>query len=99
MTKITEEQLEALGFKKQTNFTIMPKWDYDLGRERFLSICSPGFPNEILYICSTEPDGDDVRYNIIVLSNYDYDGYISFDRLESLIKIIKYDKTRSKVLG
>lgn len=82
---INKEQILELGFKELPHFTITGSLTYDLGRGRFLSIGDIGTPNEMLFIY--EKDNTDERKinDIVVLHNYDYDGYLTIDKLSLLL--------------
>lgn len=84
---MTEEELIKLGFKKLPHFTIHNSLDYDLGRNRTLTVGSLGTPNEI--ICVTEKDIEVPHKitDIIVIRNYDYDGYTSLEDIKQIIKV------------
>jgi hypothetical protein len=82
---LSEEILLNIGFKNLPHFTIGNIMTYNLTRNRSLSIGSAGTPNEMLTIC--EHDNNDYKKitDIIVLHNYDYDGYLSESKLNDLI--------------
>jgi hypothetical protein len=80
------EDLKNLGFKEISTYTIMGSLVYDLGRERFLSIGSVGTPNEMVFIGQKD---DDMITDLVVIKNYDYDGYTSLQDIKDLIKLVK----------
>lgn len=82
---LTREEVLELGFKEIGHFTIMNSLEYNLGRDRRLSFGSIGTPNEMLFI--TEQDVTDPREtpSLICLHNYDYDGYMTLERLQLLL--------------
>lgn len=84
---LNEDIIKKLGFIRVYTFTIMNSYTYDLGRGRILSIGNIGTPNEMLFICQIEN-----KYNItdiITLHNYDYDSYLTEDKLVSYIEALK----------
>jgi len=85
---LSEKILVGIGFERLPHFTVQNALIYKLGRNRHLSIGSVGTPNEMLYIC--ESDKDDCRKitDLVCLHNYDYDGYLSKLKLETLISSI-----------
>lgn len=86
---ITEEQLLYLGFTKLPHFTIGNMKIKDLGRNRYLSIQSLGTPNEMLFICYKGDNNSDFGpSDNIVLHNYDYDGYLTFNQLKKYCTIV-----------
>lgn len=76
---MTEDDLIDIGFTKK-NYT----FQYPLTRLRFLSAMSIGYPNETIWICCKEHDG--TISDLVCIHNYDYDGYITKDRLVALLK-------------
>lgn len=90
--KLSEDILLNMGFEKIPHFTVNRAMIYKLGRNRHLSIGDVGTPNEVLFIC--ESDKDDYRKitDLVCLHNYDYDGYLSQQKLETLIKCIGTSK-------
>lgn len=88
IVKLSEDILIEIGFERLPHFTVQNALIYKLGRNRHLSIGSVGTPNEMLYIC--ESDNDDYRKitDLVCLHNYDYDGYLSKQKLETLISSI-----------
>jgi len=85
---LSEEILIEIGFEKLKHFTIQNSLIYKLGRNRHLSIGNVGTPNEMLYICETDENDYRKITDLICLHNYDYDGYLSKLKLETLIKSI-----------
>ncbi len=92
---MTNEDLLEIGFKKIPHFTVMNSLVYDLGRNRFLSIGCVGTPNEMLFI--EEIDDEDPRKitDLICIHNYDYDGYITIEKIKELIKLISYERIKN----
>ena len=85
---INNEQLKDIGFKEIPHFTITNSVIYKLGRNRHLSIGSAGTPNEMMWICSTDENDERVITDLICLHNYDYDGYLTIEKVCDLINII-----------
>lgn len=86
---LTENELIELGFKKFPTFTIMNSYTYDIGRNRHLSIGCVGSANEMLFICATDYDNETHITDLICLHNYDYDGYLSKQKLSDIINVLK----------
>ena len=80
-SSVKREDALKMGFEPLPHFTITDSLNFDLGRNRHLSIGNIGTPNEI--VCISETDYDDPKkvLEIIVLHNYDYDGYLTKERL------------------
>lgn len=86
---ITREKVAELGFKELPHMTITHSMIYDLGRRRHLSFGSIGTPNEMIFICETQLGNDKEITDIICLHNYDYDGYMTEEKLILLINALK----------
>ena len=82
---MTRDEVIKIGFKPLPHFTIIDSLNFDLGRNRYLSIGNIGTPNEI--VCISETDNEDPKkvLEIIVLHNYDYDGYLTEERLQQFM--------------
>ena len=89
---ITREYALSIGFKEQPIFTIDHGIYYDVGRRRTLNIGDVGTPNEMLYLCETNEDGDTQENDVIVLHNYDYDGQLSDAKLNKIISFFEVCK-------
>ncbi len=88
MEKLTRDDLLNIGFKEIPHFTIMNSVVFDLGRNRFLSAGSVGTPNEMLYISEVDENEQTRITDLICLHNYDYDGYITLEKISTLISAI-----------
>ena len=89
---MTNQDLVELGFKEVPHFTVGNIVNYDLGRERMLSASDVGSPCEMLYIIqSTDSHVEDA----VVIHNYDYDGYLTVEKVTGLISLITKEKTIS----
>lgn len=75
-----------LGFSELDHFTVLKNLVYDLGRNRHLSLAAIGTPNEMLFISTVGNDLPLKITDVVVLSNYDYDGYLTIEKLRSLIE-------------
>ena len=86
---LRNEDFIELGFKPIPTFNIGNGLTFELGRNRCLSASSVGTPNEMIFIY--EHSETDFRHitDIITLHNYDYDGYITVDKLKMLINDIE----------
>jgi hypothetical protein len=96
--EITKEKLLYLGFEAIPHKTIGNTMVKDLGRGRLLSLSNVGNPNEFLFISSRDNWAEEPSYinqlqnDVVTLHNYDYDGYITFNKLESLCKLLSDPK-------
>jgi len=85
---MNREDLKQIGFKEMPYFTITNSLNYDLGRGRQLSIGCLGTPNEMMFINQIEENPKRVT-DCVVLSNYDYDGYLDLQKVKDIINVIK----------
>ena len=85
---MTTDELKEIGFKDMPNFTVMGSLIYDLGRNRHLSVGCVGTPNEMVFICSDSTQTGIIE-EVIVLKNYDYDGFTSIETIKELVKLLK----------
>lgn len=87
---MTNQDLVKLGFKELLHFTIGNIVNYDLGRERMLSASDVGNPNEMMYIIQhTDSHIEDA----VCVHNYDYDGFLTEEKVTGLINLITKGKT------
>lgn len=81
---MTKQDLINIGFEEIPHKTITGSIIYRLPRGRELSLACFATPNEMLALKQMAKDGI-VCDSIIVLSNYDYDGYVTMDKIKSII--------------
>lgn len=85
---MTKEDLLKLGFKELPYKTIGNILNYELSRNRHLSISFVGTPNEMLYLCATDNvNNENEITDLICLHNYDYDGYITSEKIQKIINL------------
>ncbi len=82
---ITKDFLLSVGFKPLPHFTVGDSMLFDLGRRRHLSVGSAGTPNEVVFICQVDPSNPKNITDLVCLHNYDYDGFLTEDRVVSLL--------------
>lgn len=85
---LTFEKLESIGFKAVETYTVSNSVYYELGRNRQISISCLGTPNEMVFILEVNEKEKRKIDDLVVLRNYDYDGYTSFEDLKKLIELI-----------
>lgn len=86
--ELTREALIDIGFKEVPHYTVVQSLVYDLGRARYLSIGCVGTPNEMLFIGQLDNDDNKKITDVVVLKNYDYDGYVSLLQIKMIISAI-----------
>lgn len=91
MSRMSNDDLIKLGFKPIPNFTVQNSVTYDLGRNRFLSAGSVGTPNEMIFIYEVNPKDNNKVTDSICLHNYDYDGYVTEQKIKLLIEALTND--------
>jgi hypothetical protein len=77
--------LTKIGFQEYPYIVFGDGIFLDLGRRRILSISSIGTPHEMLFLCERNKTLDTVIDESICLHNYDYDGYLTKEKLYSLL--------------
>ena len=85
---MSREELINIGFYELPHLTIMNSLIYDLGRNRQLSIGCLGNPNEMVFICQIDMSDKRKITDVVVLRNFDYDGFITIDGVKNIIQSI-----------
>ncbi len=80
--------IDKFNFVEIPHFTITDSVIFPLGSYRFLSAGCVGTLNEMLWICECDKNDDKNITDLVCLHNYDYDGYLTEEKVESLIKYI-----------
>ncbi len=89
---MTRQDLLNIGFKELPHFTVIGTLIFDIGRNRRISIGSISTPNEMTYIYQVDPQAiteDKVITDLVCLHNYDYDGYLTLEKVKLLISFFK----------
>ena len=89
-SRMTRAEVISMGFEPIPHFTITDSLIYDLGRNRHLSIGDIGMPNEMVFICEVNNENKNRVDEIIGLHNYDYDGYLTKERLQQFM-VLKHN--------
>lgn len=92
---MTKDDFINLGFKEPPHFTIQNSLTYNLGRRRFLSIECVNTPNEMLFIYEVDDKNEKEITDLICLHNYDYDGYVTEEKIKGLIGLLEYKKNET----
>lgn len=69
----------------------------ELGRRRFLSAGCVGTPNEYMWIYEVDRDDDKKITDLVCLHNWDYDGFLTIDKVKSIIEAIADKKNQVKI--
>ena len=85
---MTTKEILKIGFEPIPHFTVGNSHIYKLGRHRHFSISSIGTPNEMVFLCETDDQNENNVTDAICLHNYDYDGYLTKTKIETLINVI-----------
>lgn len=93
---MNRQDLIDIGFKEIPHFTVTNALDYNLGRGRRLSLGCIGTPNEMLWICQQDYDNPKETTDLVCLHNWDYDGYLTLDKIKKLINILEDIKNGNK---
>lgn len=87
---MNKEDLIVLGFQDIGCITITNSMICDLGGRRVLIVECLGTPNETMFICEKSRVGDHYT-DLICLHNFDYDGKLTKQKVEHLIKFFEND--------
>lgn len=82
--KITEDILLQRGFIKTPHKILGSTFSLDLGRNRYLVTANIGNANEMVLLMDSWPTEND---NLICIHNFDYDGYLTQEKLNTIISI------------
>lgn len=85
---LRKEIISELGFKGLPHYTVTGTMIFELGRNRHLSIGSIGTPNEMLFICEVDNKDNSKVTDAVCLHNYDYDGYLTKEKLQTIINVL-----------
>lgn len=85
---MTKQDFLSIGFVEYPHKVIDGYMQYDLGRYRELSIQNLGTPNEMVFICEVDADDETEITDLVCVHNYDFDGYLTLDKIKMLITAI-----------
>jgi hypothetical protein len=88
-TPLKNADLIALGFEEIPHFTIGHQIFYRLGRRRLLQAGNIGDFNEMVTISTYDPNDEKNITNCIVVHNFDFDGFLTIEKVQALIDLIK----------
>jgi len=89
---LTKERVLELGFKELPHKNLLNSLVLDIGRRRQLSISSLGSPNEMLSIYEINMSDDKQIDDLIILHNFDYNGYLTEEKLSLLLTFFAKNK-------
>jgi len=89
--------LIKIGFKRLSHWTVNNAHVYNIGRGRELSVGDVGTPNEVVAIVGRpRTQGDISLADVVILHNYDYDGYMTVERLRRLLDWFSRQREEAK---
>lgn len=86
--KLTKEWLLEFGFEQIPHFTVTNTLIINIGRRLILSVGSVGTPNEMVTLCEIDYLNSKKITDVIVLRNYDYDGYTTREQLGKIYEAL-----------
>ena len=95
MDVINKEDLIELGFKESDHYTCLESLIYKLSRDRVISVGCLGTPNEVMFLCEESKVGD-YYTDLVCLHSFDYDGKLTKEKVEHLIKYFETDWSSNK---
>lgn len=91
---LSDADLIEIGFQNLAHFTVGQQSKYPLSRRRYLSAMCIGTPNESIWLGHKDKDG--TVTDLVCIHNYDYDGFITAERLKALIDWFESGDSLSK---
>lgn len=85
---VFRQNLIDIGFKEIPHFTVGNNLLYDLGRHRQLSASSIETPCEMMFVVELDRDNPKKITDLVCLHNYDYDGYLTLEKVKNIINAI-----------
>lgn len=85
---MTREELLEIGFEEIPHYTIGNGLTCQLTRNRFISISCLGTPNEMIFLGEIDRKMSDKINDLIVVRNYDYDGYTSLEWIQEFKNLL-----------
>jgi len=82
-----KEELIERGFEALPNLVLKNIFTLDVGRRRYISIGSLATPNEMVFLNQRDDNGSIT--DLICVHNFDYDGYLTGEKLDAIIAIFK----------
>lgn len=92
---VTREMMKEIGWQEHDGFTVSKSLTFDLGRDRYLSAGCVATPNEMIFLCQRNRLLGNVT-DAICLHNYDYDGYLTHQRLRYLMGLSGIAEARDR---
>lgn len=80
---LSRKFFKGIGFQEYPHKTVDSGLFLDIGRNRLITVGSVGTPNEMLWIC--QKDSDTKITDLVCLHNYDYDGFLTNEKVYSLL--------------
>lgn len=81
---LSNSDIISIGFKPSSRFAVGKQCLYQLSRSRYLSAMCIGQGNESVWLCH-KGKGSEIT-DIICIHNRDYDGFITLEKLKTLIE-------------
>ena len=83
--RLNEYSLIKRGFQSKPHLVLGKLFLIDVGRNREISVSCIGTPNEMIFL--NEYEG--FKQTCIPIHNYDYDGFLTEQKLDALISVFK----------
>ncbi len=85
---MSNEEFLSIGFVEYPHKVLNGNMRYELGRGREITIQNLGNPNEFVWLVQIDSENETQITDLICLHNYDFDGYLSLDKIKMLITAI-----------
>jgi hypothetical protein len=80
-----KQQLLNIGFLEEVSLSTCNSLFYDLSRNRMIMITGVGTEKEIGHLCEMSYPDDETYDQMVCFHDYEFDGYITIDRVMLLI--------------
>lgn len=84
---MNKETLLQKGFTETPHLVLKAVFVLTVGRDRHISIGSLGTPNEIVFL--NQRDRNAGITDMVCIHNYDYDGFLTEKKLDTIISIFR----------
>ena len=85
---MSNEEFLSIGFVEYTHKVLNGNMRYELGRGREITIQNLGNPNEFVWLVQIDSENETQITDLICLHNYDFDGYLTLEKIKMLITAI-----------
>ena len=82
---LSRDYFKSKGFKEFPHITVGDLLFFELSRRRIITVGCAETHNEMLFMSKRNDIDDKITEDCICLHNYDYDGFLTEEKLEKLL--------------